>query len=273
MSTAYHLNVCSGPACLAVLSCFCSRMFTLLTLYSATFPTYQNIFRWHFYVFSSSSRRVFLNKVSNWWTPDILSLSSATHLPRYLFFYEQIPGGGQCFYIHQHAEEVLMVTLTRCSCEAGSGIFSIPGSPAGEQCPCLGMKEGMLGRKEAITMINNYFVGFKALKLSSAGPPTGVWGHHSSTSLSWGKKWKKPKCKHPEKFCIFFSWCWYNDFEGASVHRDLLCLFFLVLQRALHHYSRPWPYFHTAAELARKRHQGKLLLNFTLYSQSDFNIE
>lgn len=77
-----------------------------------------------------------------------------------------------------------MVTLTRCSCEAGSGIFSTPGSPAGEQCPCLGIKEGMLGRKEAITMINNYFVGFKALKQSSAGPPTGFWGHYSSTSPS-----------------------------------------------------------------------------------------
>lgn len=147
-------------------------MFTLFSLYSATFPTYQNIFRWHFYVFFTSSRRISLNSVSNWLTPDIFSLSSATHLPRYLF-YEQIPGRGQCFYIHQHTEEVLMVTLTRCSCE---GIFSIPGSPAGEQCPCLGIKEGTLGRKEAITMINNYWVGLKALKQSSAGPPHRLWG-------------------------------------------------------------------------------------------------
>lgn len=37
-----------------------------------------------------------------------------------------------------------------------------------------------------------------------------------------------------------------------------------MLQRAVHHYSRPWSYFLTAPELARKGRQGELLLNFTL---------
>lgn len=67
---------------------------------------------------------------------------------------------------------------------------------------------------------------------------------------------------------LWFNDCgimWCNDFVVASVHCDLLYLFFLfVLQRAVHHYPWPWSYFDIAPELARKRHQGKLLLNFNV---------
>lgn len=145
----------------------------------------------------------------------------------------------------------------------------IPGLPAGEGCPCLGIRKG-ISRKEVISMINKYSVGLKALKQNSAEPPQALKSLLKSQMPSffnkvrvWGKKWRKPNCKHPKNVPDFFL-----DVDimtlGCFCPLRFIMFVFLVLQRAVHHYSRPWPYFHIAAELARKGHQGKLLLIYTL---------